>query len=255
LESDTLPLGFTECALTRDADIFSLKINGSVVDSTEIPSAVISVRNTLIGGEGYFAANPRHPRGMIYGLSTSDGIVWDGSIQGALNNGWTVNGSPSNYYPAAQSATLDALGNELTFTRPNARVLNGAVPGSYATVADSASRDSTNVFAAWVYHDGSDGVIADYSDGAGTVKIEIVSDAIATTGLTTPDAFVGNKTTAMANTDTVTEGWNYIFVTFADFSPTAATRYYGRKGHVIEYVEDKTLATAERNRKATKGQY
>jgi lysophospholipase L1-like esterase len=149
----------------------------------------------------------------------------------------------------------DALGNPLDFTRPNARVLNGAVPGSYATVADDATRDSTNVFAAWVYHDGTDGVIADYSDGAGTVDIEIVSDAIVTTGLTTPGAFVGNKTTAMANTDAVTEGWNYIFVTFADFSPTAATRYYGRQGHIIEYTESKTLAQAEKNRKALKSKY
>ena len=157
--------------------------------------------------------------------------------------------------PESSTTGIDALDNPLDFQRPNNRVFNGAATGAYLLVADSATRNSLNVFAGWIFYDGVNRVWADYSNGAGTKVIEIVGGAIDATDFAGSDVFVGNKTAEMANTNTLSAGWNYVFIPFTDYTPTTYTRFYGRTGHLIEYIETKTLAQAEQNRKATKGEY
>lgn len=196
-------------------------------------------------------------RGLITDFSLA-GLTWDGSNQGAVDNGWTVRGSPSNLLLPESDTTAgeDALGNTIDVSRPNSRVFNGFDSSVYGLIEDDASLDSQNVFACWFYYDGQDGTIVDYSDGAGTVKVETDSDNLVAKGLTSPTYYVGTKTTAAANTAALTaNAWNYIAVTFSDFTPTADEWLYRRIGHVIQYTESKDLATFERNRKSTKNLY
>ena len=186
-----------------------------------------------------------------YGNTNADWVDLVGSVNG------TVNGSPSLYHVAESETTAgqDALGNAITNPRPNERVANLSATDAQVTITDNASLDSLNVWAQWFYFDGTNGDIIDFSNGAGTTTIEVTTGALASTGLTSPTYYVGNKTTAMANTTTLSAGWNYIAVTFTDFTPTADLLALRTGGHFIAYNEPKVLADLEKNRAATKGQY
>ena len=206
--------------------------------------------------------------GIIYDLSVISGGVgvheWlgNGNTDAAWtdqigSNDGTVNGSPSLYHVAESETTAgqDALSNAIENPRPNERVANLDATDAQVTITDDASLNSLNVWAQWFYYDGNDGDIVDLSNGAGTTTIEVTTSALASTGLTTPVYYVGNKTTAVANTTTLTAGWNYIAVTFVDFTPTADLQLLRTGGHFIAYDETKVLADLEKNRAATKGQY
>jgi hypothetical protein len=101
-------------------------------------------------GDNYGALNFN---GLITSLSIG-ATTWNGSQSDALANGWTINGSPSNYHVAESETTAgqDALGNAIVNPRPNERVLNLTTGTGYAEIADSASLDLTTAgtWEAWV---------------------------------------------------------------------------------------------------------
>ena len=229
-------------------------------------TATVSVDGTAYGS-GSVGTVPANNFPLVFGARHNSAVdafalffgvtILGASLDGVgLIAGSTLQGSPSSYFiPESTTAGQDALGNAIENPRPNERVANLSATDAQVTITDNASLDSLNVWAQWFYFNGTNGDIIDFSDGAGTATIEVTAGALASTGLTSPTYYVGNKTTAMANTTTLSAGWNYIAVTFTDFTPTADLLALRTGGHFIAYNEPKVLADLEKNRAATKGKY
>ena len=257
-----------DISVTYDSDDVAndptIRVNGNVVSITETvtPSGASLVADTdlIIGNsESFDAGFLGLISDVVIGTSTYSGknasaSEWVDPVNGRDG---VVAGDVSNYFIPESETTAgqDALGNAIENPRPNDRVANLGATDAQVTITDDASLDSLNVWAQWFYYDGNDGDIIDMSNGAGTTTIEVTTSALASTGLTTPVYYVGNKTTAVANTTTLTAGWNYIAVTFVDFTPTADLLALRTGGHFIAYDETKVLADLEKNRAATKGIY
>jgi hypothetical protein len=123
--------------LSRSGTSWSLTLNGGTAVTTT-GSATLDIAGSNIG-DPYSGSNFK---GLITSFSVG-ATTWNGSQSDALANGWTINGSPSNYHVAESETTAgqDALGNAIENPRPNERVLNLTTGTGYATVADSASLD------------------------------------------------------------------------------------------------------------------
>jgi len=269
----TYTSGKLDIEVEKSGTSVTIKVNGSTVKTATVSSSPVDYatgepKRTAIGagfaGSSFTLLNS----GSIYDVVLKNGSgatlsSWNG--YGNTNADWTdqigsndgtVNGSPTTLTIPAASATLDALGNPINAAtkRPNARATN-LRSGEHVAITDDAALDGLNTFWGWYYHDGEDRDIWDLDDGAGSIKLFSTSGDIAATGLTSPSYFVGNTTTEVASGATLSDGWNFIAVTFSDISPGADPRYYGHQGHKLFYDETLTLAQFEQARKATKGTY
>lgn len=112
--------------VARVSGTLTAYLDGVSVGSDSSGRAIMQTQNTNIGGNALIS---KRTKGLLFNYDI-DGTLWDGSLKGAIANGWTVNGSPANIYLPASLATTteDALGNDIDNPRGNLLNHTGIYP-------------------------------------------------------------------------------------------------------------------------------
>lgn len=101
------------------------------------------------------------------------------------------------------------------------------------TVLDSPSLDGLRTVFGVAYNGGYDNDLIDFSNGAGTTKVNFTSNTLTSTGLTSPTYYVNGVATT-----TVPSGWFTYAVTFSSYIPTADIEGYMIHGKHILYTQE-----------------
>jgi hypothetical protein len=176
--------------------------------------------------------------GLIYDLDIDGQETWDGTLEDATANGWTVNGLPTALLiPSSDTIpTEDAFGNAIANPRINAQVFNGFDSDQYLLLPDDSSLESVRSVTLAIYNDAG---TKDILVAAGGASFADIAGGTLQSDQTTSATYVNGEATT-----TLAAGWNIVSLVFDAGKDLSAGKLQFVAGSLLAYG-DKALTAQE----------